>query len=284
MPKKEDSSILERLTHDASVEMMSDDLEQMLKEELAKPAEEIDGQLVDELLKALEPAEPDKAQAEKGWPRVLRALPRRRRSTRGGHVFLRFAAVAVLCVVVLTATGQRAGAIPWTLIQSLIAPIAETFGISVNVQPTPAPEISGAYYADDIPSTQIRYEALSDIPETQDGYPVRPDWLPDGFAFVDGSCFADPGTQIYSMSFSSGDAWLCFTVQFFKSEETISSYEFELTPETLVNTHIGSYDVTVYSNSHRNLYSASWTYENVYYTLSGQIAEDDLIHFVEQLR
>ena len=50
MSKKEDSSILERLTNDASVEMMSDDLEQMLKDELAKPAEVIDGQLVDELL------------------------------------------------------------------------------------------------------------------------------------------------------------------------------------------------------------------------------------------
>ena len=226
MSKKEDSSILERLTNDASVEMMSDDLEQMLKDELAKPAEAIDGQLVDELLKALEPAEPDKAQAEKSWPRVLRALPRRRRSTRGGHVFLRFAAAAVLCVVVLTATGQRAWAIPWTLIQSLIAPIAETFGIVVNVQPTPAPDISSAYYADDIPSTQILYEALSDIPETQDGYPVRPDWLPDGFAFTNGSCFSDQGTQIYSMDFASVDAWLNFTVQFFASTECISSYEF----------------------------------------------------------
>ena len=283
MSKKEDSSILERLTNDASVEMMSDDLEQMLKDELAKPAEVIDGQLVDELLKALEPAEPDKAQAEKGWPRVLRALPRRRRSTRGGHVFLRFAAAAVLCVVVLTATGQRAWAIPWTLIQSLIAPIAETFGIVVNVQPTPAPDISGAYYADDIPSTQIRYEALSDIPETQDGYPVRPDWLPDGFSFTNGSCFSDQGTQIYSLDFASGEAWLNFTVQFFSSDESVSSYEFEKMLDSPIEKHIGQYNVLLYSNDDDHLQSASWTYENVYYTLIGQIPLSDLISFVEHL-
>ncbi|MDD7174696.1 MAG: DUF4367 domain-containing protein [Clostridiales bacterium] len=283
MSKKEDSSILERLTNDASVEMMSDDLEQMLKDELAKPAEAIDGQLVDELLKALEPAEPDKAQAEKGWPRVLRALPRRRRSTRGGHVFLRFAAAAVLCVVVLTATGQRAWAIPWTLIQSLIAPIAETFGIVVNVQPTPAPDISSAYYADDIPSTQILYKALSDIPETQDGYPVRPDWLPDGFSFTNGSCFSDQGTQIYSLDFASGEAWLNFTVQFFSSDESVSSYEFEKMLDSPIEKPIGQYNVLLYSNDDDHLQSASWTYENVYYTLIGQIPLSDLISFVEHL-
>ena len=50
-----------------------------------------------------------------------------------------------------------------------------------------------------------------------------------------------------------------------------------------IEKHIGQYNVLLYSNDDDHLQSASWTYENVYYTLIGQISLSDLISFVEHL-
>ena len=59
MSKNDERKIIDSLANDETVEMKSDDLVQMLNTELSKPESEIDGQLVKEILEALEPSEPD---------------------------------------------------------------------------------------------------------------------------------------------------------------------------------------------------------------------------------
>ena len=282
MSKNDDLRILEYLANDQFSEMMPDELEDLLNAELAKPDTEIDGQLVDEILKVLEPSVPTEAQVKRSWPHILRALPHRRQHRRR-FSFVHAAALMVIFAVVFLFTGQDAVAIPWTLIQKFLSPISETFSILINEQSTPSFDDSVVYSADDIQSTQINYTSLSDIPETHDGYTVRPQWLPDGFTFSSGSLFSGIGTTFYTMDFTSGDAWISFTIQFFDPKKTISYYDFEYSLELPETRHIGKYDISIYSNAHDQVQSISWIYENVYYFLAGKITQEDIVQFVEHL-
>ena len=140
MSKNDERKIIDSLANDKTVEMKSDDLEQMLNIELSKPESEIDGQLVQEILNALEPSEPDPAQMRVRWLYVKENLPKRQVRGRWRMRFARIAATAAVISVVLVSTVQDAGAFRWTLIQKILKPVAETFGIIIDDQPDSIPE------------------------------------------------------------------------------------------------------------------------------------------------
>lgn len=282
MFNKDESRILKRLAHDHEAEMMPDELEEMLNAELAKPDTEIDDQLVAEILRVLEPAEPSKAQMEKSWPSVLNALPCRRRARRR-LIWLRRAAVLIVGVVAaLTVAYQSADALKLTFLRKIIEPFEETFSLVID-DLSSEQESSSIYYVEDLPSTQVEYAAWEDVPETDGIYAVRPRWLPEGFVFAGGSLFRSSNTAIYSMDFFRGDDWLGYTVQIFESEESEFSYHYEMTLQSPEKRQIGQAEVAFYGNANSGIQAASWEYENANYMLTGQITQEDIVRFVEHL-
>ena len=117
------SKIMERLANDPTLEMNYDDLEQLLETELAKPADEIDAVLVDEILDAMNAPEPDPEQMRRSWHAVKASLPRQARA----HVpqaIVRFGAVAAAVIMIMFVTLREAEAFRWTLIEKILKPVA----------------------------------------------------------------------------------------------------------------------------------------------------------------
>ena len=191
MSKNDERKIIDSLANDKTVEMKSDDLEHMLNIELSKPESEIDGQLVQEILDALEPSQPDPAQMREGWLHVKENLPKRQVGGRWRTGFARIAATVAVISIVLVSTIEDAGAFRWTLIQKILKPVAETFGIIIDDQSDIMTEEteSTIYSVSDAPSSLVIYATIDEVPEVFNGYAIRPRWVPDGFIFSTGSRF-----------------------------------------------------------------------------------------------
>ncbi len=285
MSKNDERKIIDSLANDETVEMKSDDLVQMLNTELSKPESEIDGQLVKEILEALEPSEPDPAQIKASWPIVKESLPKRQGGGRWPARLARIAATAAVISIVLVSTIEDAGAFRWTLIQKFLKPVAETFGIVIDDQSGILPEEtqSPVYSVSDAPSELITYATLNEVPERHGGYAIRPKWIPDGFAFCAGSQFTSLESVIYFMDFEKEEQWFSFQIYVITDDSAVYSSEFERNLEIPIEVAIGSSSVMLYSNAEDEHQTAFWINENAYYTLTGEIKQSEVISFVEGL-
>lgn len=285
MSKNDERKIIDSLANDKTVEMKSDDLEQMLNIELSKPESEIDGQLVQEILSALEPSEPDPAQMRVRWLHVKENLPKRQVRGRWRTRFARIAATAAVISIVLVSTVQDAGAFRWTLIQKILKPVAETFGIIIDDQPDSMPEEteSSIYSVSDAPSELITYAILAEVPEMHEGYVIRPRWLPEGFAFSAGSRFTSLDSVIYSFDFLKEDQWFNLHIYVITDDSAVHSTEFERNLDIPIEVDVGPYTVMLYSNAEDKNQTAFWINENAYYTLVGEIKQSEVLDFVEGL-
>lgn len=283
MSKNDERKIIDSLANDKTLEMNADDLEQMLSDELAKPEEEIDAQLVQEILNALEPSMPDPAQMRDAWPRIKEHLPKRREKKRWPAKLARIAAAAAVISIVLVSTIEDAGAFRWTLIRKLLKPVAQTFGIIIDDQTDVTPEATQApvYSVSDAPSTLITYAALDEVPEMHEGYVVRPRWLPEGFVFSTGSRFTSVDSEIYSLDFLNGERWLGLSIHIITRDDAVYSHEFERTLDVPIERNAGSYTVTFYTNTEETVQSAFWIQENAHYRLTGDIRPEDVLYFAE---
>ena len=283
MSKNDERRIIDSLANDKTVEMKSDDLVEILNDELSKPESEIDGRLVKEILDVLEPSEPDPAQMQAGWEHVKENLPKRREKSRWRSGLTRFAAAAAVAAIVLVSTIEDAGAFRWTLIQKILKPVAETFGVIIDDQTDITPESAqtSLYSVSDAPSTLIAYAALDEVPEMYEGYVIRPHWLPEGFVFSAGSRFTSLDSEIFSFDFVKGERWIGMSVRIIIDDDTVFSQEFERTLEVPIEKNAGSHTVTFYTNSEDTVQSAFWIHENAYYRLTGDIRQEDILYFVE---
>lgn len=286
MSKNDERKIIDSLANDKTVEMKSDDLEQMLNIELSKPESEIDGQLVQEILNALEPSEPDQAQMRESWLHVKENLPIRQVRGRWRTSFARIAATAAVISIVLVSTVRDAGAFRWTLIQKILKPVAETFGIIIDDQSDIMTEEteSTIYSVSDAPSSLVIYATIDEVPEVFDGYVIRPRWVPDGFIFSTGSRFTSIDSEIFSLDFTNGERWLNLNIHVITSDDAVYSCEFERTLDIPIERTVNQYTVTFYRNSEDDLQSSFWINENAHYVLSGEISVDSILHFVEQMQ
>ena len=285
MSKNDDRKIIDSLANDETVEMKSDDLEQMLNIELSKPESEIDGQLVKEILDALEPSEPDPAQIKASWLNVKESLPKRQ--GRGGWParLARIAATAAVISIVLVSTIRDAGAFRWTLIQKFLKPVAETFGIVIDDQTNVLPEVtqSPVYSVSDAPSELVAYAMLDEVPEMHDGYVIRPKWIPEGFQFCAGSKFTSLDSAIYSLEFMKEEQWFNLHIYVITDESAVYSSEFERDLGIPFEVAVGEYTVMIYSNADDKLQTAFWINENAYYTLTGEIKQNVLIDIIKSM-
>jgi len=282
MSKNDERKIIDSLANDKTVEMKSDDLEQMLNIELNKPESEIDAQLVQEILNALEPSAPDPAQLRAGWTRVKENLPKRQEKCRWCSRLVRIAASAAVISIVLVSSMEEAGAFRWTLIQKLLKPVAETFGIIIDDQAEDMSEENETtvYSVSDAASSMKTYATLDELPEMVDGYIIKPRWIPNGFAFTAGSCFSSFESEIYSLDFTKGEKWFNLNIHIITSDSAVYSREFERNLEVPIEKMIGQHSVTFYSNASDSYQSAVWVYENAHYLLYGELTVEDVNEFI----
>ena len=284
MSKDVERKIIDSLANDVSAEVKYDDLVHMLNSELNKSEDEIDGQLVLEILVALEPSEPDPAQIQAGWSYVKENLPKRQVRNRWSTGLARFVAAAAVISIVLVSTIEDAGAFRWTLIQKFLKPVAETFGIIIDDQMENAPVVEASMYSvTDAPSTLVTYATLDEVPEIQDGYIIRPKWIPDGFVFSAGSRFSSIDAEIYSLDFINGDKWFNLNIQITLLDEVVYAREFERNLEVPVEMPIGIHAVTFYKNTQDEDQAAFWIHENGDYMLTGQLSFEEVKQFIEYM-
>ena len=275
------SKIMERLANDPTLEMNYDDLEQLLEAELAKPADEIDAVLVDEILDAMNAPEPDPEQMRRSWHAVKASLPRQAKA----HVpqaIVRFGAVAAAVIMIMFVTLREAEAFRWTLIEKILKPVAETFGIVITNQEdiTPEETESTLYSIEDAPSTFIEYASLEEIPETAHGYLIRPKWIPEDFKLSGASLYSTTGIDIYSLDFVNNDRTFNLYIHIYTDEDTVYSYEFERTLDIPIEKAIGQHIVTFYTNADDEHQSTLWIYENAHYRLFGELTINEIEKFI----
>lgn len=285
MSKNDERKIIDSLAKDETMEMNAYDLETLLKTELDKPEEEIDHQLVREILCALEPSDPDPAQIREGWPNVKKSLPKRQRGKKWYARAAQFAAAAAVVCIIFVSTIEDAEAFRWTLIQKILKPVAETFGIIIDDQTeTPPEEVeSTVYTVSDAPSSLVTYATLDEVPEMFNGYVIRPRWIPEGFVFSAGSLFSSMDSEIYSLDFMCGDKWFNLNVHITTMDNSVYSREFERNLEVPIERVMGQHTVTFYNNAEDKIQSAFWIHENAYYMISGEISVNDIQCFVESM-
>ena len=285
MSTNDERKIIDSLANDKTVEMKSDDLEQMLNIELSKPESEIDGQLVQEILSALEPSEPDPAQMRVRWLHVKENLPKRQVRGRWRMRLARIAATAAVISVVLVSTVQDAGAFRWTLIQKILKPVAETFGIIIDDQPDSFSEEteSSIYSVSDASTEFVTYATLEEVPRMHGEYIVRPDWLPIGTAFISGSHFSSVDTEVYSLEFAKNEKWINLNVHITILDSAVHSYEFERNLSVPIEVDVGQHRLLLYNNAQESYVSAFWIHENAHYVLSGKLSIEEITQIVASM-
>lgn len=281
MSNQKKMKIMERLANDPILEMNDDDLEQLLEAELAKPADEIDSSLVEEILDALNAPAPTPEQSEASW-QVIKEHFTRQAKARTTRTIKRFGAVAAVVIMIMFVSLRDAEAFRWTLIEKILKPVAETFGIVIDDQESIIPEENEPtlYSIEDAPSEYIEYNSLEDVPETAHGYPIRPNWIPEGFEFSSASQFIGPDSEIYSIDFFNQDAWFGFRAYIITSDSAIYSQEFERNLDIPIEMQIGNHIVTFYTNATDETQYAFWIHENAHYSLTGNLSVDDISAFV----
>lgn len=275
---------MKRLANDPTLEMNYDDLEQLLEAELAKPADEIDAVLVDEILDAMNTPEPDPEQMRRSWHSVKASLPCQAKA-HALRAVVRFGAVAAAFIMIMFVTLRDAEALRWTLIEKILIPVAETFGIVIEdpKEITPEENVSMLYTIEDAPSEFVEYESLKEVPETAHGYLIRPKWIPEGYTLSNSSMYSNADIEISSLNFKNGDNWFNLNIDVLINLDAFYSHKFERNLGIPTEIQVGQHNVTVYSNANDQYQSAFWIYENAYYYLTGILTGDDVLSFVKRM-
>lgn len=284
--QQEKMEILKRLRFDSETEMSRDDLETMLEQELAKPEEKMDAELVQEILELLEDGVSEEEQ-QASWKQIAKRLPGKRGSSAIRWA-ARIAAVlaVVLCMTVLTY--RTAEAFNWQLLLKWMRPFAETFMLYSGEQPgegearTTTQREQGTVYGDSSKEGQSRqFAALEEAPERLCGYPARPLGMPERFAYVQGSQYTDDLTATATHVFQADDGICIFYVMMLTASNETASHQYEKTIDETMERTIAGYPVTYYFNSDEATMSASWTIDNAQYSIFGAITEAELAQIVE---
>lgn len=191
MPNEmDDHNIVQHLKNDHNTELMHYELELMLERELAKPDSEIDVQLVEELLKALEEG-PSEHEKQAAWESIEKQTRRRAGWKRISTARRLVASILILFAFFVISVGS-AYAFNWKLLLKYLTPLAETFGIySSNSLTTQSPEQSDVLYSDkDTGYEEVYYTSAEDMPSEWHNFRVQPVWLPERFSFIQGSMYA----------------------------------------------------------------------------------------------
>ncbi len=275
-----------RMLKNPALEMMPSDLKAMLADELKLPAEKMNTALVEELLSVLHDCLiPEKAKKQTWqWIRaqIEQAQLKRQRKARA----LRRAAVAVAGVVLLCGlTLGAAKAFRWKFLYTLIEPFAKTFGVQLNddVQPTPQVSMANANNDGAALSSRMVYTSPDDLPSVFSGYPIKPSWVPEGYRFVQGTVFYISFMDSVTLLYMDGEEPLRVLIQIYDMENSELSYDHEMVSGTTKQHMLNDLNITLYLNSDGSISSASWIDNTAKYVIAGNIAQDDMLLIIQEL-
>ena len=281
--RNEKLEIAKRLRHLKEMEMSRDDLESMLEAELTKPEAEMDAELVQQILEELEDA-PSQEQQRESWARISKRLSVGKwQSVVTG--LARIAAVGVILVAFMFATYGTAKALNWEFLLRLMKPFAETFMVYTgdDLAATPEPKTSEVYSDDGLEFTQAEFTTLADCPDRIDGYPAKPVWMPERFVYLQGSMYAD--TLITSITHVyQSDMGICIIdISMLEDESQANAYHFEQLPAENTSKYIAGRQIAFYHNSDNTTLTASWMCDNVHYTITGSISEEEITKVIDSM-
>lgn len=281
--RNEKLEIAKRLRHLTEMEMSRDELELLLDAELNKPEDELDEAFVQQLLELLEDG-PTPEQQRKAWQKLDKQLTRQRWQPALKGIG-RIAAVAVLLAAIMFATYGTAQALNWDFLLRLMKPFAETFMLYSGENPavTPQPESSPIYGDFDLDFIQEDFAALADCPETMDGHPVRPVWMPERFTYVQGSMYTDLHITSFTHVYGCEGGSCIMDVTLHENVNEANAYHFEQIPADAVSTYAAGCQVAFYRNTRNEQLTASWVHQNVHYCLTGTLSEEEIISILEQM-
>lgn len=282
------NKMFERLNLNEDMEMMRHELSRMMEEELSKPADEVDVELVEEILALLEVEAPEQEEQDACWAAIQKNM-KKNRSRRTGRIVRRCAAIAAAIVVMFFVSLGTARAFRWTFLLKLLAPVAETFGIystsnlETETSDTQAGEGLVSYSFIDTEYEQVDYENLDEMLKAQKNLKIEADEVPERFEFVQGSVYEDPDIVRTTITFAANEDILTLTSIGYTNDDSVSGYVFERTLDEPVVEYISGKEVTYYHNQTENQLSAAWIDQDVVYMIRGAISEDELRQIIGNL-
>ncbi|MBQ8506062.1 MAG: DUF4367 domain-containing protein [Clostridia bacterium] len=273
--------IIERLSLENDMELMQLEISRMLEEELSKPVNEVDMQLVDELLDMLEAERTTEKERAQGWNGIQKGM-RAHRQRRWVRALSRTAAGIVVLAALFFVSFETAKAFRWTHLLKLLAPVAETFGIySTSSMDSKAPIPNDIAYTDaETEFSQQTIFSLEEMPAEKDGFRVIPQWLPERFAFQQGAVYEDPDMMEISVSYQAGDDILVIRMMLSYNDESVFGYEYERTLNEPLTEDINGRELSYYHNTDSERMSASWIDQGAHYQISGNISHEELTQIV----
>ena len=281
--RNEKLEIAKRLRLSTESEMSRYDLEQMLEAELNKPEDEMDTELVQQILEILEDG-PSMEQQHKSWQQIDKRLKFKQWQPVVSGL-TRIAAVGVILVALLFATYGTAQALNWEFLLRWMKPFAETFMIYSGDKPEPtvAPVTTEVYGDVGLTFAQTEFNTLADCPEKIDGYPVKPVWMPERFTYLQGSMYADTLVTSITHTYQSDMGICIIDISMLEDESKANAYHFEQLPAENTSMYIAGYRISFYHNSDNTTLTASWMCENVHYTITGSVSEEEITTIIDSM-
>ena len=279
MPNRfEHRELMNQLIHDKKSELMPHELNDILEKELSKPAEDVDVQLVNDLLDLLGAEEPTAAQKEACWQNIQE----KRKPFHWQRALRRIAAAAAAIMVLFFVSFETAKAFRWTFLLKLLAPVAETFGIysTSTFDSETSANINAIVLDDDTEYEQLTYASIDQMPSELNGYKALPGWVPERFAFAQGSYYQDPDMEHCSIFYAFMEDFLTIEISVFYNDESVFGFEYERTLPQPLTEEINGHTVNYYHNMEGNSLSASWIDGTAHYHVHGNISAGELEQIV----
>ena len=286
MPNRNEKQFLQSgKDSEARQEMMRHEVEKRLNQEMAKPAKEIDADLVSLLASLLEPAHLSEEERNEIWRNISERIDSKRQRKHVYQVLGRVAAVLVAVIGIFAVTLATSKAFQWTFLLRILEPIAQTFGITSveqNAQIEQEPSNYEMFAPDDVSMDQ--YVSLDGVPSKVEEYTIIPQWLPEGYSFTSGHRYMDSTIAAYNLLFTNADDWISVDVSIFADESIKSNYRYEIFGTVKRIVSINGIETAIYENGDDdNIRFISVIYKNAHYLLQGTFSEDELIRIAEGL-
>lgn len=288
--QNEKREIIRRLESVPEAELTNEEAELLLEEELKKTTADMNTAMIAELLEVLEPESLDDEAVHSSWNQLEKLLPvkpKKRTKVNGVHWIGKIAACILVICVLVYATSETAEAYHWQFLQRWFTPEAETFTLYSSNQPEmPAVQVQddGVYGDSDARGLSEQFAALADFPDTYAGHRVKPTWMPERFAYLNGSLYADTNMAKTSIIYQSSSREMCIvSMALVSAQQTVSGFDDRQMNDDSALRRIGSAQVLFSQNDAQGMLSATWIVEQATFSVSGNLSEEEIIRIIEGL-
>ena len=266
-----------------------DKLNELLEEELNKPEDQIDMELVESILAELEPQEIREDEVTASWQRLVKkidtlhsgekrthsaSVSRGKTRKRWPTVLRSIGLIAAAAVILFYASIGTAKATRWTFLLKLLQPITETFGIKLGDDVDPLFEEEYISALDDGKMSQ--FSSKNEIPLEYEGYSIKLNGIPKRFSLMEGSFYPSKQMDSFDFAYLDGDDWLVYSINIFPTDAAGLEYLFETTMDIQEKRNVGMIEITIYQNDDAKTQYVSWVNKNAHYSLYGTILPEEL--------